>query len=222
MKTKKTLTDAVMAANRANAKAGGPKTEQGKSRSSLNAVRHSILSDRVVLETDAKKAEYEAHRRRWQEHFQPQGPVEELLVDEITIASWKLGITEMLESKELARREQEFEPILGFFEGTLELPIDAGDIPIDHGWSCEKLIVRAVARNDHSSASGKRQPGIYQNQWVERVKTVSDSQSCHGGHLEVEAVLGSTVETLGRYGRSLRNNLYRAIKELRILRGEEQ
>jgi hypothetical protein len=223
MNGKKKVTDQVMAANQANANAStGPKTEQGKSRSSLNPVRHGILSDKVVLETDAKRAEYQAHRRRWEEYFQPQGPEEEFLVDEITISSWKLGITETLESRELARREQAMDPLLGLFESKLELPIDAGDIPIDHGWSCEKLIVRAVTREDNSSTNGRRQPAIDRNRWVEQVKTVSDSQERHGDHLEVEAVLGSTVETLSRYGRALRNNLYRALKELRILRGEER
>lgn len=38
------------------------------------------------------------YRLRWRESFQPQGPEEEFLVDEITISSWKLGIAETLES----------------------------------------------------------------------------------------------------------------------------
>ena len=222
MKAKKTVTDRVIAANQANAgEATGPKTQRGKSRSSRNAVRHGILADKVVLETDAKRAEYEAHRLRWEKYFQPQGPDERFLVDEITVASWKLGITETIESRELARHEQAFDRVPGFFESKLELPIDAADIPIEHGWSCEKLIVRAVARDDHRNTSGRRQPAIDQNRWVEQVKTVSDSQNRHGDHLELEAVLGSKIETLSRYGRTLRNNLYRALKQLRILRGEE-
>lgn len=46
-----------------------------------------------------------AHRLRWREHFQPQGPDEEFLVDEIAISWWKLRITERLESRELPRRQ---------------------------------------------------------------------------------------------------------------------
>ena len=144
------------------------------------------------------------------------------MVDEMTISSWKLRTTESLELKELARREQAFDPAWGLSESKLQLPIDVHAFPLDHTWNCEKLVVRALARDDHSSVSGTRQPGLIQNQWAHHIKEESGHQNRQGGNLEVEAVLGSTFENLSRYGRGLRNNLYRAMNQLRALRDEGQ
>lgn len=41
------------------------------------------------------------HRLRWKEYFQPQGPDEEFLVDQITVSSWKLGFTKRLHRRSL-------------------------------------------------------------------------------------------------------------------------
>jgi hypothetical protein len=57
MKHKKTVTDAVRAANRHNAESStGPRTERGKSNTRYNALRHSILAKRVVLETHEERS----------------------------------------------------------------------------------------------------------------------------------------------------------------------
>ena len=223
MTIKRTVTDAVIAANEDKAKSStGPKTPKGKSASSRSSRRHDILARAVFLDSDEKRAGYQALWQSWNAHFKPQGPLERLLVEDITNTCWKLAIEESLETKELTRRQQDSNPVLGLFENTLQLPIDACDLPVDHSWNCDRLVVRAVARDEHSNVTGTRQPAVVQNRWVEQVKKLDDSQNRHGGHLEIEAVLGSTLDTLTRYGRTLRNNLYRAIRQMRILRGEEQ
>ena len=223
MKIKKTVTDAVVEANRVRAKSStGPKTSKGKSASSRNSQRRGLLAKAVFFETDEQRAAYGAMWKSWSSHFTPENPLELFLVEEIINCSWKLAIAESLETKELARRHQTPEGVMGIFENKLNLPIDAGDLPLDHGWDCAKLAVRAVARDDHSSVSGTRKPLIVENQWVDRVKELSGSQSRHGGNLEIEAVLSDSLENLSRYGRTLRNNLYRAVKQLRILQGEEE
>ena len=52
MKHKKNLTDAVRAANRDNSRSStGPRTKQGKSNSSHNALRRGVLARKVVLDT---------------------------------------------------------------------------------------------------------------------------------------------------------------------------
>ncbi len=53
MKQKKTVTDAVRAANQANAQSStGPKTDRGKAHSRNNALRHGILARNVVLDCE--------------------------------------------------------------------------------------------------------------------------------------------------------------------------
>lgn len=52
MKHKKNVTDAVRAANPANSRSStGPRTKQGKSNSSHNALRRGVLARKVVLDT---------------------------------------------------------------------------------------------------------------------------------------------------------------------------
>src|ERR1700756_2184326 len=84
MKQKRKLTDAVLAANRTNAKRStGPKTPDGKSTVSRNALRHGLLSRRIHLDTDQDRREYQELLGSWTGHFRPRGPLEEFLVDEI-------------------------------------------------------------------------------------------------------------------------------------------
>src|SRR5579864_119933 len=67
-------------ANRANSKhSTGPRTPAGKQRSSLNALRHGLTGHTIVLPSEDLAA-YQRHSKRWLDEFQPQGVLEEQLV----------------------------------------------------------------------------------------------------------------------------------------------
>jgi|HubBroStandDraft_6_1064221.scaffolds.fasta_scaffold306084_2 hypothetical protein len=79
-------TEAVLAANRANAQSStGPRTKGGKSNTRHNALRHGILAKRVALETDEERVEYQRIFESWNAEFRPEGFLENALVEEITI-----------------------------------------------------------------------------------------------------------------------------------------
>jgi len=84
----------MLAANRRNAlKSTGPRTLPGKSASRMNAVRHGILSSEVVvrgLRIQERADEFKALRERCWESLAPVGPVEEMLVDKIVTAQWRM------------------------------------------------------------------------------------------------------------------------------------
>ncbi len=81
---------ARIAANRQNAlRSTGPRSLEGKARSSLNAVRHGLRSRRPLL-LDEDPTEYEALAAALNEQFAPEPGVEELLVDEILGLVWRL------------------------------------------------------------------------------------------------------------------------------------
>jgi len=83
-----------LAANRRNARRStGPRTAEGKLNSRMNAVRHGILSSEVVvrgLRIQERADEFKALRDRCWECLAPVGPVEEMLVDKIVTAQWRM------------------------------------------------------------------------------------------------------------------------------------
>jgi hypothetical protein len=68
---------------------GGPKTEEGKAVSRLNALKHGLLSKAVLLESEDAKTLNEL-TTGMREEFSPQGPLEEILVDRIASCYWRL------------------------------------------------------------------------------------------------------------------------------------
>ena len=94
MKQTKTVTDAVRAANRANAKSStGPRTEHGKFNSCRNALRHGILAKKVALKTDEELVEFQTLFQRCKDNFGPKGLLEKFFVEEIAILFWKLRVS---------------------------------------------------------------------------------------------------------------------------------
>jgi hypothetical protein len=102
-------------ANRENArKSTGPKTPEGKAVARLNALRHGLLSQEVLLpgEDEALLREFS---ERVRDELQPVGELESLLVDRIIAAYWRLrrlgrveaGIFVWEHYEELVERAQE-------------------------------------------------------------------------------------------------------------------
>jgi hypothetical protein len=78
-------------ANRANAlKSTGPRTAEGKRKSSLNAVRHGLCSANEVIAFCDTASEFEPFQASMHEHFYPIGPYETALVERIVACSWRL------------------------------------------------------------------------------------------------------------------------------------
>ncbi len=84
-------TAAQITANKANAQSStGPRTEAGKSRSALNALRHGITSQLVVLPTDDIDL-YTAFAAAWHADFDPHGILETQLVQTLADTQWRLN-----------------------------------------------------------------------------------------------------------------------------------
>ena len=82
-------TEQRRAANRTNAlKSTGPVTASGKSTASQNAVRHGLLSARLLLD-DESPGDFEALQRELQSALGPLGHLELSLVERIAITLWR-------------------------------------------------------------------------------------------------------------------------------------
>ena len=90
------------AINRANSQhSTGPRTEAGKQRSSLNATRHALTGQTIVLPSD----DLDIYQKRAQEfltEYQPQGPTEHQLVQTISDTAWRLNRIASLENNLLS------------------------------------------------------------------------------------------------------------------------
>ena len=94
MATKKQI-----AANRRNAKKStGPRTEEGKERSSQNAVKHGLTSRRAVL-ADEDPKEFLEYRISIHEDLGPMGSMETTLANRIAALFWRLARVPAIEAE---------------------------------------------------------------------------------------------------------------------------
>ena len=85
-----TTSEARLAANRANAQhSTGPRTEEGKAKVSLNAVKTG-LTGRTVLLSSEEAAPYQALILEYEKALQPVGVEERALVQSILDCRWRL------------------------------------------------------------------------------------------------------------------------------------
>jgi hypothetical protein len=98
-------------ANRANALLStGPKTPEGKAKSSLNAVRTGLTGRTVLLAGDDVDL-YQKHFQRFRAEYQPIGEKEDTLVQSIADAEWRLLRIPSLEAGIYALGRMEFAPL---------------------------------------------------------------------------------------------------------------
>jgi hypothetical protein len=84
--------------NRANAQhSTGPKTAEGKQRSSLNALRHGLTGQVVVMPFEDLEA-YQRHLTSFEKELKPQGPVESHLAQSLAETVWRLNRVAVLET----------------------------------------------------------------------------------------------------------------------------
>jgi hypothetical protein len=98
MSAAQAVTPQRLAANRANAQfSTGPKTAEGRAKSSLNAVRTGLTGRTVLLPSEDGEA-YEAHLENYRREFQPVGIRETQLVQNLADAQWRLDRIPSLEN----------------------------------------------------------------------------------------------------------------------------
>ena len=83
--------EAQVNANRLNATLStGPRTAEGKKRSSLNALRHGLSAQIVVLPNEDLQA-YLAFGQRWVTDLAPRGELEKQMVQTLVDTQWRLN-----------------------------------------------------------------------------------------------------------------------------------
>ena len=112
-------------ANRENArKSTGPRTDQGKATSRLNAVRHGILAKTPIVPNLELEEDWDAHRGGLLESLQPLGKLEAMLADRVIELSWRVQRIARYERDEIAKFYAEDAP--KFFRDMEEMGVAGG------------------------------------------------------------------------------------------------
>jgi hypothetical protein len=88
-----TVSQKQLKANRKNAKKGGVKTEEGKAIVKYNALKHGLLAKEVVVtvgEGAENPEEFNGLLEDLKTQLAPQGTLEEILVEKVAVAYWRL------------------------------------------------------------------------------------------------------------------------------------
>jgi hypothetical protein len=184
--------------NRRNAlKSTGPKTPTGKDAVRLNALRHGLRSDEILLPGEDAEALAELGERL-SEELQPVGPLEGLLVARIVAAYWRLlrvgrveaGIFAWERYEELAERAER------------EAGSYVWDVPAD---AYEAPQRRIVDEQRHDAALTR----AYQMRKEQEGENVT-----LGRTFARDADTASAFSKLSRYEAAIERQLYRALHEL--------
>jgi len=92
-KNTKPISQKQLEANKANAQKGGVKTKEGKQIVKYNALNHGLLAKEVVITIGEGAEDPEEFSRLLvdlQEQLNPVGTLEEMLVEKIAVAYWRL------------------------------------------------------------------------------------------------------------------------------------
>jgi hypothetical protein len=86
-------------ANAANARLStGPRTDQGKARSSQNARKHGLTATELVIAAEDRE-EFEDFLVQLQTDIRPQGALQQILFDQLAASAWNLRRVRLMEAE---------------------------------------------------------------------------------------------------------------------------
>jgi hypothetical protein len=190
------------AANQANAlHSTGPKTPEGKAAVRLNALRHGLLTRDVVLPGEDADA-FEDLLNQVRAELSPMGPIEELLVDQVINAMWRLRRLARAETALLDWRVRELKV------GQLADQVRSYEVTFP-----DFFLRHITDKAAHTKAT----------EALARAKHERDrDEVLLGRALGADANEGDTLGKLARYERSLERSLFRNLVELRQLQERRQ
>jgi hypothetical protein len=191
-------------ANRRNAlKSTGPKTPNGKVAIRYNATKHGLLSREILLPGEDKAALRELDELL-REELQPVGDLENLLIDRIVAAHWRLRRLGRVEAGIFSW--QLYGELLERVQGeaqTYERSSIADFVETQDG-----LSTRITDEQKHQEALSKAQ----------EIKAKQDAETATLGRTFIrDADKANAFSKLSRYETTIERSLYRALHELQRL-----
>lgn len=235
----KRVTEKQLAANRRNAlRSTGPRTPKGKAVSRSNALTHGILARAVipeVLEPYESREAFDALFDALHGEFAPATSMEELLVEQIAVAYWRLGRLYRAEAGAIVLRQEtapadrahevaarRFDP---YPPPPAPDPLGQRLEQLDRARSNKARLRAAVCEADPSLASASDEEiGAAAQREMDRLLGEIDeretSQEAHRDAVDTAARSLPSLETIAVYSRyetALQHQLHRALDALERL-----
>ena len=187
-------------ANRRNAlKSTGPRTPEGKAAVRLNALRHGLRSEEILLPGEDEEALREMGDRLEAE-LQPVGELENLLVDRVVAAYWRLRRVGRVEA--------------GIF--AWELYQELAERAEREARGYESSILSHVA-DDYTTITDKEKHEEALSRAQQMRSEQGDETATLGRTFVRDANLANAFSKLSRYEAGIERSLYKALHELQRL-----
>ncbi len=133
-------------------KSTGPKSAGGKAKSRMNAFKHGLLAREVVvpgfgLNAGEHESKFQALHQMYREHLEPVGPLEEMMVERIVTAYWRLHRVLIAERGEILRSLEEARQVNPVMDPH-RLLMTLGRLPWAHDAANEVCAVRDGVRKE--------------------------------------------------------------------------
>src|SRR6202051_2905890 len=94
-------------ANRRNAaKSHGPITPEGRAAVRHNALKHGFTAAEIILPTVEEQIDFQQFRLAFEQEYNPVGPTEEVLIEDMVTARWRLNRLRKMEPGFFALRRE--------------------------------------------------------------------------------------------------------------------
>jgi hypothetical protein len=94
-------------ANRRNAaKSHGPITPEGRAAVRHNALKHGFTAAEIILPTVEEQIDFQQFRLAFEQEYRPVGPTEEVLIEDMVAARWRLNRIRKMEPGFFALRRE--------------------------------------------------------------------------------------------------------------------
>jgi hypothetical protein len=125
-------TDAQIKANRQNAKkCTGPRTPEGRDRSSQNAIKHGLRARRDVIKSESQE-EFNHHRRRFFAELGPSSAIEYAIAERIISLAWRLKRACSIHNLTIDALEEDYSDLQRRFGKFKELEPGQPDLTLGH------------------------------------------------------------------------------------------
>jgi hypothetical protein len=206
VKIHKTVSEAVIKANRENGRKGhGPKTREGKDKMSGNATTHAILARKFRFTSNREKAAYKRLLARVLRSIDPEDALQRVVAEELVMADIRRARALRFEQKVCEQRNPATELALKTMNDSKLLNDDIGVIDLNPTWDCQELNIHAKESRDDISRKGPISSG-----------------NGKGKELQIHAKFQDPTDRAFRYDRVTSRDLYRAVEVLSRLREQSK
>ena len=196
-------------ANRRNSRRStGPKTRTGKAESKMNAMKHGLLAEEIVVR-DEDPVEFTRVLESLIDEFRPQGPLEEQLVERVGACMWRL--------RRLYRAEA---GILTHESLTIEL--DRAQKEVRSFEEYEDEFAFAGLPEGHVQITDEKRHGQATARVEKAARHLQEESLALGIAFKQDVANAGVISKLSRYEAAIERSLYKALHELQRVQAARQ